>query len=315
MITVWLMRRNPMPFNSGTTRTSRVIAVAIAAGSVIPFLNEARGQIGYSTPGSIYSQNFDSLPNTPENVTFGATPIGWTDNNATPPAGQFSILGWYLYHPTLQAEGGANGNQRLRVGAGTATTGAFMSFGVAGSTDRALGDVGSTTIAQNPPGYQDIFIGLRLRNDTGQALDSFTLSYNGEQWRDGGNAAPVAQGMSFMWSTTATAISDTNTLFTTEAGLGYSSPVFTATAGAVDGNTAGRVAVGPVTVTGLNWLPGADLWLRWDDLQNPGNDHGLAIDDLNFSATTAVPEPATWALFAIGGLTLLGLRRRKNTRN
>src|SRR5687768_13259203 len=232
MITVRFMRHNPKLFNSGATPIPRLIAAVIAATAVVPFLNEAQGQVSYSTPGSIYSQNFDSLPNAPENVSLGTTAngFGWTDDNAAPPINQFSIVGWYLYHPTDQAagEGGVNGHQRLRIGAGTATTGSFMSFGSSGSTDRALGDVGSTTIAQNPPGYQDIYIGLRLRNDTGQTLDSFTLSYNGEQWRDGGNATPVAQNMIFMWSTGATAISDTNTLFTTEAGLGYSSPVFTA---------------------------------------------------------------------------------------
>jgi hypothetical protein len=286
---------------------SRLLAVAFAVGLVMAFLGEAQGQVGYSISGSTYSQNFDSLPNSPENVSLGNSPVGWIDNTASPGANQFSIVGWYLLHPLSLTEGGASGNQRMRIGAGTANTGGFMSFGSSGSTERALGDVGSATLAANGA---DIYLGLRLRNDTGQTLDSFTLSYNGEQWRDGGNATPVAQSMTFAWSTTATGI--TNGSFTTQAALGYDSPVFTATAGAVDGNNAGRVVVGPVTVTGLNWVPGADLWLRWDDIQNTGNDHGLAIDDVNVSAAAAVPEPTTWALFAIGVLTLLGFRRRRN---
>jgi hypothetical protein len=318
MITVQFMRHNPMPSNSGPTPIFRLIAAAIAASSVVPLLNEARGQISYSSPGSTYLQDFNSLPSAPENILLQPA-LQWADDT-TSGGSTISLPGWYLYHPIIPAptgtppavEGGANGHQRFRVSPGGVNTGSFYSFGTTASSDRALGDIGSTTIAQNPPGYQDIYIGLRLRNDTGQTLDSFTLSYDGEQWRDGGNATPVAQSMSFMWSTTATAISDTNLLFTTESGLGYSSPVFNTTAAAVDGNNAGRVAVGPVTVTGLTWAPGTDLWLRWDDLQNPGNDHGLAIDNINFSAVTTVPEPTTWALFAIGALTFLGLRRRKN---
>jgi hypothetical protein len=42
--------------------------------------------------------------------------------------------------------------------------------------------------------------------------------------------------------------------------------------------------------------------LRWADLNNTGNDHGLGIDNLSFSA--AVPEPSTFALI---GLVLAGL--------
>ena len=114
-----------------------------------------------------------------------------------------------------------------------------------------------------------------------------------------------------MWSTTATAVSDPNSSFTTESSLGFTSPVFvnTSTGAAVDGNGAGRVAIGPVTVTGINWLPGTDLWLRWDDINHSGNDHGLAIDDVVLSATS-IPEPMAGTLLAIGAL-VLGLIRRK----
>ena len=199
-------------FSPTLTTTAAIIAtLALVA------LPEARGSVSYSTSGSTYSQNFDSLPNTPENVSLGNSPIGWIDDTTTPGASQFSILGWYLYHPTLQAEGGANGHQRMRIGAGTASTGAFMSFGASGSTERALGDIGSNTLTPSPPTPPlDIYIGLRLRNDTAQTLTDFTLTYDGEQWRDGGNSVSGSppQTMTFMWSTTATAINDPDTLFT-----------------------------------------------------------------------------------------------------
>lgn len=287
------------------------LPLAVAVGALaLAAPQQASASVSYSTPASAYTQNFDTLPNTPQNVSLGASPTGWTDDNTAPAAGQFSIQGWYLYHPTSQAEGGANGHQRVRIGAGTVNTGAFMSFGSSGSTERALGDVGSNTLA---PAGGDIYIGLRLRNDTGLTLDSFTLSYNGEQWRDGGNNPAVAQGMTFMWSTTASLISDPNASFTTVGALGFTSPVFvnTGSGAAVDGNNAGRVAVSAVTVTGINWASGADLWLRWDDINDTGNDHGLAIDDVSFSADVAVvPEPGTAALLGLGALSLAGIRRR-----
>jgi hypothetical protein len=273
---------------------------------------ESCASIAYAVPNSTYSQSFDSLPNTPENVSLGTTAngAGWIDDTVTPAVNQVSIPGWYLYHPIdiSTGEGGVNGHQRMRIGAGTANTGAFMSFGISGSTERALGDVGSTTLGAN---NSELNIGLRLTNTTGVTLDSFTISYHGEQWRDGGATTPVPQGMTFGWSTAAIAISDPSTVFNQVNELGFMSPVFvnTGAGAAVDGNTAGRVDVGPFTVTGVNWTPGTDLWLRWTDLSHPGNDHGLAIDDLAFTAV-AVPEPSFGGLLAVGVFGLVRQRCR-----
>jgi hypothetical protein len=289
-----------------------VYSIAVVAGLVLAAFPNAQAAVSYSTAGSTYFQDFNSLPTAPENVSLGTTVngAGWIDDTASPAGNQVSIVGWYLYHPIdiSGGEGGVNGHQRMRIGAGTVNTGAFMDFGSSGNTDRALGNVGSTTTG---PNNSDIYIGLRLNNNTGQTLDSFTLSYNGEQWRDGGAATPAAQSSIFMWSTTATAINDANSLFTTNTSLGFTSPVFanTGSGAAVDGNAAGRVAIGPVTVTGMVWLPGTDLWLRWDDISHVGNDHGLAIDDLSFSAVATVPEPSTFALIGIGSLLVLFRRR------
>lgn len=282
----------------------------ILSGLMFTWLCQAIGAVSYTTPGSTYLQNFDTLPNTPENVSLGLTAngLGWTDDNASPSAGQYSIAGWYLYHPTVPTndEGGVNGHQRLRIGAGTANTGTFMSFGSSGSTDRALGNIGANTLTSVG---SDLYIGLRLRNETGQALHSFTLTYDGEQWRDGGAATPNAQTMNFMWSTTATAISDPNSSFTLASALDFTGPVFVNTGSgvAVDGNTAGRVAGITATVSGLNWLPDTDLWLRWGDINHSGNDHGLAIDNLSFIAV--IPEPSGLVLLGFGITGLLLSRR------
>jgi hypothetical protein len=265
----------------------------------------------YSAVGSTYSQEFNTLPNSPENVNLGASPVGWIDDNTAPPAGNFSIPGFYLWHPVSQTEGGANNHQRMRIGAGTANTGAFMSFGSSMSTERALGMVSSNTMAAGgTTDNGESYYGARFTNATGSTLTEFTLSYTGEQWRDGGTTTTgsLPQSITFDYSLNATTIQDPAATFTDVPSLNFTSPAFGATAGtAKDGNlAANRTTIGPVTVTSLNWAPGTDLWIRWTDLNDVGNDHGLAIDELNFSA---IPEPAAFALLCFAAAGLVGLRR------
>ncbi len=72
--------------------------------------------------------------------------------------------------------------------------------------------------------------------------------------------------------------------------LAFTSPVATATAAAVVGNTAGKVTIAPFTVTGINWTDGSDLWLRWGDQQQKTiADNGLGIDNVAFSASIGTP--------------------------
>ena len=156
------------------------IPIALAVFALLAY--PAAAAVSYTTPGSSYSQNFDSLPNTPENTSLGSSPIGWTDDNASPAVGNFSIVGWYLYYPTSTTEGGFNGHQRFRNSGAPGNTGSFYSFGASATTERALGDIGANTLAPDGQTGNDagnIYIALRLFNNTGQTLDNFTLSYTG----------------------------------------------------------------------------------------------------------------------------------------
>jgi hypothetical protein len=56
----------------------------------------------------------------------------------------------------------------------------------------------------------------------------------------------------------------------------------------------------------LDWQPGDYLILRWFNNDNSGNDLGLGIDDLSFTA--AVPEPASLGMLGLG-VTMLFRRR------
>lgn len=281
--------------------------IALLAGAALSVaLQPARAAVMYNTTGSTYTQNFDTLPTAPLNASLGASPIGWKNDDPAPPAGNFSIVGWYLFHPASLAEGGFDNHQRMRIGAGTANTGAFMSYGTGASTERTMGSLISSATVGTVPGQQ--YIGIRLTNNTSDILGEFTLSYDGEQWRDGGAAVPAPKTLTVEYSTTAVAINDTPAYTAAPATLNFTTPVFTNTGSgaAVDGNVAGKVSIGPVSVTGFAWAPGTDLWIRWKDPRNSGNNHATGVDNVSFTAT--IPEPASAMLLA--GFAALALRRR-----
>ena len=144
---------------------------------------------------------------------------------------------------------------------------------------------------------------MRINNSTGQTLNEFTLTYAGEQWRDGSSttAEKILVDYTHAGTTDATNWADqtaVNTDFVNVPALTFNPPLAGATDAAVDGNAAGRVSPISATVTGLSWASGTDLWIRFNEPQVAGNDDGLAIDDLSFSANV-VPEPGCILLFAI----------------
>ena len=224
--------------------------------------------VNINTLGSPITQNFDTL------ATSG-TANTWTDDTTLP--------GWYSQFSAVTTN-----PTTYRADTGTSNTGAIYSYGIAGTnpvTDRAFGSVASGT-----PG--DIFNALKLTNNTGSTITSLDISYTGEQWRNGGNTS--AQQLDFQYQVAnAGTITDANTPttgWTDFDTLDFVSPTTGATAAALDGNAAAnrtaKSANLPVTVNN-----GQEIWLRWKDTNDAGNDHGLAIDDFSVTANGGVATP------------------------
>lgn len=211
-----------------------------------------------------YTQDFDTL------AASGAG-LAWANNSTLP--------GWFLFNKSLASI------TSYVAGNGASNTGSFYSLGL--SADRALGGVASGGAYFGSPAQGAVagWIALAVRNDTGGSVDGITLRFNGEQWRNGGNTE--RQPMVLEYGIGAT-FADVPEWLPAGANFNWQSPVATGTAAAVDGNVAGRVNNVGGDLRGLGWAPGATLWLRWVELNDVGNDHGLAIDDV--SITLALPD-------------------------
>jgi len=259
------------------------------AGALLALALPVQAQIGIATPATVYGQTFDTLLST------GLT-NAWVNDSTLP--------GWSLF------TGAGAPIATYAAGTGSSGTGAFYSFGTTAG-DRAFGGMGSGGTYFGSPASGNVagYIAVAFSNNTSLVLDSFTLLFDGEQWRDGGATQPAIQTMALQFGFGAT-FGAVTTWNTPGGSFNFVSPVFvSAGSGAiVDGNVAGKVTgLGGTLAT--TWASGDTLWLRWTERNEIGNDHALAIDNLSFSVT-AVPEPGTYALL-LAGLGVIGFLARR----
>ena len=266
-------------------RTALALALGTAALA-------AQADIGITLASSNYSQNFDSLTTSTAAQTFA--------NDST-------LQGWSLFTaagspvPSFAADtGGSN-------------AGAFRSFGSTSSSDRALGGVTSGGAYFGSPASGNVagYIALALNNQTGFTMGGLVLSYTGEQWRNGGNTSAQSIVLQYGFGATFSAVSAWSAA---GSSFDFVTPTTGATAAALDGNAAANRVTGiGGALENLNWANGDTLWLRWQYTNNQGNDHGLAIDDLNLAVLPLpVPEPASGALL-LAGLGAVGLLARRRS--
>ncbi|MBL7829540.1 MAG: hypothetical protein JNK41_00820, partial [Saprospiraceae bacterium] len=224
-------------------------------------------QIGISTGNLTYTQNFNSLAST-------GTGISWTNNS--------TITGWYLYNGT----GAALATYIADIG--SSNTGSYYSFGAASNSERALGSTGSGGAYFGSPASGAVagYLSVAFTNNTSSTIDSIMIQYDGEQWRNGGNTSTQKLTLEYGLGTNFSSVTTWNVAGTA---FDFTSPVVGATAASVVGNTAGKVANIGGVISSLGWSSGATLWIRWKDLNDAGNDHGLAIDSFQFTAIACVP--------------------------
>lgn len=228
------------------------------------------GQFSIATGGTNYTQDFNTL-------TSGT----WTDGT--------TLTGWYA-RTTATASIVAYG-----ANTGSTTTAGLYAFGVSGTnalTDRALGFAPSNAYTGGS-GTGKGYMGWRLKNNTGSTITSITVTWTGEQWRKENVAASTLN----LFYQTGTTVNDLIAGTWTAAASTFTSPITLAAAGALDGNTSINRTAGISVVITVTIAAGDEIMLRWEDLNDVGNDLFLAIDDVivNANATSALPPVVTAA--------------------
>lgn len=254
-----------------------VTVLSITAGGAHAQIN-----IGGVNP-TIYNQNF----NTPTLANAGVT---------APFANNSTIPGLYVTRAGVSPT-------TYRISDGSDSTGALYSYGINGSTERALG---SEIVAVN-----NVFFGFRFVNTSPTMfISAFNIQYIGEQWRSAQNVANSQQQLTFAYAVFNPGTGSINNAdqYNTFTNLNF----------VVNNSTPGGAAGtnGPLVTQAFNQTvtlgenepligPGEELWIRWQDTNDNGSDHALAIDNVQMSFTlTTVPEISTLHAMAFGGFVI-----------
>jgi hypothetical protein len=218
--------------------------------------------------GSVAATTINQF-NVPVIQDFDSLAISGTTNSVLP-------AGWSF------AESGTGANTTYAAGTGSSSTGNTYSFGATGSTDRAFGTLRTSSLLSE--------IGTEVVNATGATITSLAIAYTGEQWRLG--AIGRIDRLAFAYSLDATSLTTGTWLDVAE--LDFVAPITTGATGALDGNEVANQSAISYTITGLNLVSSATVWLRWSDFVAAGSNDGLAIDQVSISALrTVIPQPPT----------------------
>jgi MYXO-CTERM domain-containing protein len=235
----------------------------------------------------VYSTNFNDLGVTAGQSITGTGAVG--NQGAIP-----NLAGWQA----ARVAGTASTAMNLLIdNNGSGNTGGVYSDGVSASAaDRSLGALASNALT---PAF-----GLVLVNTEAHSQDSITITFTGEQWRLANNGA-VANTLTFAYGFGGGSITSSN--FLSSAGMTSDARgnVVSGVATASPFNVYSSTSIS-FTISGVNWTPGQELYIRWQLPKMSGAGANLAIDDFSL---TAVPAPGAMALLGVAGL--LGSRRRR----
>ncbi len=229
-----------------------------------------------SLTASPYTQNFDSLGTSAFNGAVSSTTGAQASLGAVAAT---ALDGWYV----TKIAGTGTEVTPISPDDGTLISGSVYNYGAASATDRALGLLAS--------GSNIMAMGALITNNTGGALTSVSLSMTAEFWR---SSTLNQNTLTFGYGKVAGAITNANFLSVVNAGvlpftaLNVVGPAAVSSNGPVAGNAlANQIQFNNVSLP-ITLAPGETVFIRWQDVNDGGNDAGLAIDNLTITDGSSV---------------------------
>ncbi|MEO8617630.1 MAG: hypothetical protein ABI600_21055 [Luteolibacter sp.] len=237
-----------------------------------------------------YVQDFDNLGTTVLTNVVSAT-IGSQTNIG--PLTNATLNGWYA----TKIAGDGTLATSISPDTGSGTSGLVNNYGAAAASDRALGVLASSS--------NIMAVGALIKNDTGGTLTGLSLSMTAEFWR---SSTLTQNTLTFGYGKISGAITSANFLSSSGAGVlplsaaNIVGPAFGTSSAALDGNNATNQAAFTNISLPLTLLPGESAFIRWQDVNDNGNDAGLAIDNLTINGVGSAPSNtySSWALTNTG---------------
>lgn len=218
------------------------------------------GQVSVSNLPQTETQNFNSL-------TSGT----WTNNTTLP--------GWYVRTTNTSSITSYGANT------GSTTTAGLYAYGINGTnplSDRALGFATSNGFTGSAGSGKNL-IGWRFKNNSGQIITSVTIVWSGEQWR---KENTNVQSLILSYQISNSSITDINSGDWVVTDSQFDSKINTSGAAALDGNNSQNREDNITKILEVTIGVGEEIVLRWEDLNDSGNDHHLAIDDVSVTFNT-----------------------------
>lgn len=224
-------------------------------------------QVSVSQLSIPYTQNFDTLSDTTLTNSYNTLPAGWKAE-----------------------EYGSGANTQYRAAWGQLSGGDLYSFGDSAIAERALGSLGSGTVAP-------VYFGVALVNNTGSTVQNVVVQYRGELWRVGNPARTTGpDSLHFAWGTNNGDLH--SNVWNSFTALNYVSPAPASGPSNVqlNGNAAAQVTNYLDTLLNINLAAGDTLWLRWRDENSSSFDDGMGIDDVSITFLPSISAPASLLL-------------------
>lgn len=239
----------------------------VLTGIIISF---AQGPVLINSSEFSYNQDFNTL-----------TTAGNWSNGST-------LTGWYATSGT-----GIPSSFYLNDGSLTTTSPPLVSFGSVSDNDRGLGFV---PVGTSNGRLQSI--GLRMKNTSGSTLTAFTISWDGEQWRNG---SIESQNIKLYYKISLDPIANAPTSisgltpvnqFDSPENLSSGQPAV-----ALDGNDAANRGVLTANIS-VSLPNNYEIMFVWIDTYNLFSyDHLFAIDNVSLSSSTQQSQTITFPEF------------------